>query len=281
MTEPKFYTHHHADQAIIDRMYDTYSPLFILSTGRSGSKFVAGLMDMAPGAASFHEPRPTLQYFSNYAFYNQDQGDTLSRIIESARMELLLETVIQDKVYIESNQCLTFFAPFLKTIFKGAKFVHIIRHPGTFTHSAARKGWHKNDSIWESGRVRHHDDGFWNSLDHIGKLSWVWDATNRYIEDFKKTLPPDDSLTCKIEDLTSDPRLAADLFTFAGLEPPQQGEIVTFQSQRINEFRIGPNEPPNMKKDKHFPPYEQWPAQDKKRLAVHAGQLAGIYDYTL
>ncbi len=281
MRDIKFHTLHHADQATIDRMYASYSPVFILSTGRSGSKFSAGLFDLSPRTASFHEPRPTLQYFSNYAFHHQDQAELLGKMIESARMELLLETFIQDKLYIESNQCLTFFAPFLKKIIKQAKFVHIIRHPGKFVHSAIRKGWHKNDSIWESGRLRENDADGWGSLDHIGKLSWVWNTTNRYIEEFKKTLPSGDFFTCKIENLTSNPGLAGDLFSFAGLEPPPEPEILEFQRQRINEFRIGPNEPPNMKKNRDFPAYEFWPEQNKKTLSIHTGELSSIYKYNV
>ena len=281
MAKLKFHTLHHADQSTIDRMYEAFSPVFILSTGRSGSKFIAGLLDLAPNAASYHEPRPTLQYFSDYAFHHQEHGDILGKIIESARMELLLETFIQDKLYIESNQCLTFFAPFIKKIFKRAKFVQIIRHPGTFAHSAIRKGWHKNDSIWESGRVHLQDASQWNRLDHIGKLAWVWNVTNRYIEDFKRTLPAEDFFACKIEDLSSNIGLARELFAFAGLKAPEEAEIEKFQRQRINEFRIGPNEPPNMKKDRNFPPYELWPEQDKKTVMTHTAELANIYNYKL
>lgn len=272
---------HHVDQETIDWMFAAYSPVFILSTGRSGSKFIAGLLALSPQADSFHEPRPTLQYFSNYAYHHQAQAETLEQMIRGARMELILETLIHHKIYIESNQCLTFFAPALKRIFQQAKFVHVIRHPGDFVRSAIRKGWHQNDSIWESGRVRHNDDVYWSELDHVSRLAWVWRHTNCYIEEFKKKLPPEEFMTCRIEDLTADPRLPGELFSFVGVTPPPEPEIDHFQNLRVNEFRVGPDEPPNMRKVHNFPEYREWDERMKRSLADHTRELAARYEYTL
>ncbi len=281
MGNANFSTLHHVDQETIDWMYNAYSPVFILSTGRSGSKFIAGLLDLSPQADSFHEPRPTLQYFSNYAFHHQDQPEILEKMINGARMELVLETLIQDKIYIESNQCLTFFAPILKGIFKNAKFIHVIRHPGDFVRSAIRKGWHKNDSIWESGRIRAEDANSWNKLDHVARLAWVWDATNRFIEKFKNNLPSTEIFTCKIEDLTTNWQKPRDLFSFAGVRQPTDSEISHFQKQRINEFRVGPNEPPNIQKIHQFPEYEDWDEEMKQSLSIYSKELARLYKYNL
>ncbi|MCP5053537.1 MAG: hypothetical protein GY940_40600, partial [bacterium] len=121
---------HHVDQRSIDRMYNRYSPVFILSTGRSGSKFIAHLLNLSAAATAYHEPSPTLQYFSNHAYHHQTEEKTLANMIDAARMELVLEVFIKDNIYVESNQCLTFFAPALAGLFKKSKFVHLVRHPG-------------------------------------------------------------------------------------------------------------------------------------------------------
>jgi hypothetical protein len=104
---------HQADQKTIAAMYHEYSPVFVLTAGRSGSKFVAELLNLSPGISAFHEPRPTLQYFSNFACHHQHLAETLNGMIDAARMEMVLETYISGKVFVESNQCLTFFAPAL------------------------------------------------------------------------------------------------------------------------------------------------------------------------
>ena len=100
--------------------------------------------------------------------------------------QLVLNACIKNKVYVECNQCLSFFAPVISKLFRKSKFVHIIRHPGDFVRGGIRKGWHKNDSIWESGRVRMIDQGEWNRLDQMERLFWVWWVTNQFLEEFKK-----------------------------------------------------------------------------------------------
>ena len=91
MQENTFRMIHHVDQQTIDDMYQAYSPVFILSTGRPGSKFMAKLLALSSRIISFHEPRPTLQYFSNHAFHNQTAKNALSKMIEAARMESILD----------------------------------------------------------------------------------------------------------------------------------------------------------------------------------------------
>ena len=147
MDKVKFRMIHHVEQQTIDEMYHTYSPVFILSTGRSGSKFLVKLLELSPHAAAYHEPRPTLEYFSDYAFHHQQEKEILAGIINAARMESILDVFIKNRIYVESNQCLTFFSPVIAGLFKKAKFVHVVRHPGDFVRSAVRKGWHKNDGL--------------------------------------------------------------------------------------------------------------------------------------
>ena len=63
---------HHVDQAAIDRMYGEYAPVFVLTTGRTGSRLLVEMVNLSAGLSAFHEPRPTLQYFSNFAFHHQN-----------------------------------------------------------------------------------------------------------------------------------------------------------------------------------------------------------------
>ncbi len=114
----KFTILHHVDQRTIDAMYHEYAPVFILTTGRSGSKFLASLLNHSPNVLAYHEPQPTLQYFPHFAYYNQNKKDVLIKMINAARMELILEVYIKEKIFVVSNQCLTFFAPAISVLFK-------------------------------------------------------------------------------------------------------------------------------------------------------------------
>ncbi len=136
----KVFSHiHHVDIGTISRMYSDYSPVFVLSTGRTGTKFISELIKKTDNIDSFHEPVPTLQYYSDYAFHNQDKIALLKKMINVSRIEIILNSYIGEKIYFESNQCLTFFAYALNELFIKAKFVHLVRHPGDFVRSAIKK----------------------------------------------------------------------------------------------------------------------------------------------
>ncbi len=270
---------HHVDQQTIDEMYNTYEPVFILSTGRTGSKFLANLLGLAPNVAAFHEPQPTLEYFSDYAYHHQEEKEVLTKMIDAARMESILEVYIKGKIYVESNQCLTFFAPVLAQLYRKSKFVQVVRHPGDFVRSAIRKGWHKNDSIWESGRVKMADQSQWNRLDHIEKLGWLWNTTNRYIEEFSCKMPAHRIAGYRLEDLVQGMDKIKELLGFIGAREIPESEIRAAQASRVNEMEIHPGEPPNMKKVRFYPAYSDWDEEMKKRLNAYVGDLAKCWGY--
>lgn len=275
----KFKMIHHVDQETIAEMYNHYAPVFILSTGRAGSKFLPGLLNLSPNIAAYHEPRPTLEYFSDYAYHHQQEAAILAKMIDASRMESILEDYIKDKIYVESNQCLTFFAPALAQLYKKSRFVHIVRHPGDFVRSAVRKGWHKNDTIWESGRLKMANEKQWAEMDQIERLAWLWNATNQFIEDFKQTIEKERTTFIKLEDLSTDAGVVKELLRFIGGKEIAGDVIEKMQNTKVNELYIGPDEPPNMKKIADFPPFEEWNHDLKERLKRHTQALAGSYGY--
>ena len=272
---------HHVDQKTIKEMYEEYSPVFILSTGRSGSKTIATLLDCSENVTAYHEPRPTLQYFSNYAFHCQSEVKILSNMIDAVRMEMILEVFIKDNIYVESNQCLTFFAPVIARLFKRSKFVHLIRHPGDFIRSAIRKGWHKNDSIWESGRVRMADKNQWAKMDQIEKLSWLWMTTNSFIETFKEQIETKRVITLKFEDLVKNIKEVRELIKFIDAVDIKAKKIKELQNRKLNELYIHPDEPPNIKKVIDFPDYRKWNDDMKNKLKKYSEKLIKLYGYKL
>lgn len=44
---------HHVDQETIAEMFKSYAPVFVLSTGRAGSKFIVELLHLSPSWARF------------------------------------------------------------------------------------------------------------------------------------------------------------------------------------------------------------------------------------
>ena len=196
-------------------------------------------------------------------------------------MEFILDVMIRNRVYVESNQCLTFFAPVLTALFPNARFIHLVRHPGDFVRSAWRKGWHRNDSIWESGRVRMADEGAWEKLDLVEKLAWVWAATNGFIETFISGIDPDRKFRLRMEDFIRDDEAGCKLAGFCGGDPPDPSEAARLRSLTVNSLKIGENEPPNMRKRRDFPHYRDWTEHMRKCLDRHCGSLSEKYEYSI
>jgi hypothetical protein len=278
----KFRIFHHIDQKTINLMYNEYLPVFILSTGRSGSKYLHTLLSMSDEVQSHHEAFPNLQYFSNYAYHNQAKKDVLTKMVEAARMELVLDAFNNNKIFVESNQCLVFFSYALAELFKKSKFIHIIRHPGDFIVSAIKKGWHLNDSIWEAGRVKSSDRDTWKKMTHIEKLAWTWSETNRFIKDFGTTLNSGRFTVFKIENLYSGRKQIDLLCDFIGIKKKfSDRDIINLQNRKINEIIIHPDEPKNMKKVLKYPKYSKWDNDLKESIKKYIRDLTSEYGYRL
>ena len=228
---------------------------------------------------AFHEPYPTLQLYPDFAFHNPRRRKLLSEVFFTARTEKLLKTYISGNKYIESNQCLTFFAPEIKKLIPKAKFVHVVRHPGDFIVSAIKKGWYKNDTIWEYGRVKSGKRN-WDSLTQEEKLAWLWNATNTYIEEFKQELDPGSFETFTFEALTSNVADTSELLQFCNITDIPEGKLQGLIETKVNEIDIASHEPPNMFKTRDVKRFMMWEEDQRENLRPLL-PLASLYNYNI
>ncbi|GAB2778826.1 hypothetical protein GCM10010465_26810 [Actinomadura fibrosa] len=217
--------------------------------------------------------------YPNFAYHNQKENEILGEVFKAARVELILEAYVQNKVYVETNQCLVFFCRQILELFPNAKFIHLLRHPGDFVRSAILKGWHKNDSIWEEGRIKMKDEAEWNSLSQLQKLAWVWKSTHEFIEEFKSD-NENNFMTFKLEEITQKKRKFKDLLKYVGVTD-FGSNLKKEMGIRTNKVLISENEPPNMFKRQDFPQYTEWTAENKQELKKYTEQLAQQYGYKL
>ena len=101
------------------------------------------------------------------------------------------------------------------------------------------------------------------------------------IEEFKNEVEADRIRTYKIEDISCSTDTVQSLFRFVGSSGIPLENIRKVQNTRVNEFRKGPDEPPNMKKLAVFPEYEKWTPEMKRKLRKHTRSLAVKYGYDL
>ena len=273
---------HHADAQTIKDMYENSAPVFFLSTGRCGTKFLSELFLNHPAVIAHHEAHPNLQFFCNYSYHHQDKPEILRQMVDAARMELVLAAKIQNKTYLEANQCMVYYAPVISQLYKKAKFIHLVRHPGDFARSAIMKGWYVNDSIWEIGRIKPADQNFWQSLTHIEKIGWLWHETNQFIEAFGEGLNDSDRfLRVSFEEIVKTSAAIHQLTDFMGLERFAPRFLERFRGKKINRLEIARNEPPNMVKLDDFPAFNKWDDEMKNQLLRFTQTLAEKYGYCI
>lgn len=248
-------------------------PCFVLSTGRCGTVLLNRLLLLSPDADPHHEPRPELFRPAKRAYEEIYRFPEIFReVFKSAREEYLLNAARQDKVYIETNNKCTFFAPIIRDVFPRAVFIHLVRHPGSFVRSGIRRKWYTREHSHDIGRIvplAGEWKARWKSLSPIEKNGWLWNETNRFIEDFLKGLSPDDYLFVRAEEMFRQVEITRRIYGFIG--------IGGFSPKKVRRLI---QKPLNVQKKGSFPPYREWPANDKSALKRIA-PLAEKYGYEL
>lgn len=247
-------------------------PCFVLSTGRSGTLLLTRLLQLSPDAYPLHEPRPELFRTSRRAYEEIHRTPEIFReVFKSAREEYVLRAAQLDRVYIETNNQITFFAPVIADVFPGAPFLHLVRHPGDFVRSGIRRKWYEGSHSHEIGRIVPADKAgktAWEGWSQIKKIGWLWNETNSFIEAFAQTLPDGRMMLVKSEDLFREADVAEAIFRFLNL--------TGYDRKRVGRV-IG--KPMNVQRKGHFPHFDEWSEADKTALA-RVTPLADKYGYT-
>lgn len=246
-------------------------PGFVLSTGRSGTLLLNNLLLLSPDAQPLHEPRPELYRPSRLAYEQlPDKAEVFREVFKSAREEYLLAAARQGKVYVETNNQITFFAPIIRDVFPRAVFIHLIRHPGDFVRSGIRRKWYTGQHSHDIGRIVPMESPLreeWAALPPIARMAWLWNETNRFIIEFLKSIPPGEQLQVMAENLFSDPQETARIYQFLQLGGYNRRKVQKLLKKPVNVQRKG-----------QFPRYAEWPEADKELLHQYA-PLARKFGY--
>jgi Sulfotransferase domain len=175
---------------------------FILSTGRSGTTTISKLLSSSCNSICLHEPEPALILESSQYRYNEIRGRKIRNILLKTR-----KNINKEKIYGESNQCLSLIIPVLKDTFPNAKYIWLIRNGMDVVASTMQKQWYTGHSennnkyenctpiekLWIDGRIRADKCGRmekekWNSISRFEKCCWYWSYVNEIIESDLKFL---------------------------------------------------------------------------------------------
>ena len=249
---------------------DLPSPIFFLSTGRTGTKWFANLFKQQKQLITFHQAVPTLA-IQNKFYYNILNDKTLSEktkyeigkeIFLAAREEYLLYSYKTQKNFLETNNDMLFFAEVIAKLIPNSKFVHIYRHPGDFVRSGLARGWYQ-DNIVEQKMIKPNIAN-WQQLNRIEKIAWLWNESNTFIENFKQKIDKN-----RIFELN-----------FSSFSIQDIMQLANFIGIKLNEKKI--NKLKNKKintQPNPYPKYKDWTEKDKNTLKNICGKLAQKYGY--
>ena len=167
----------------IETWATTADLFFVLALGRSGSMFLAHLLQQAPRAYVCHEPVRADFVAYQAAYHHPDEAlDYLRRF----RMkDLYLRTLATaEPVYGEVNSNLRRHAEALGQVFPRAIRLHLVRDGRDVVRSTmSRRTFHAWDPVTFL-ICPHAEDPLaeaWPQMDRFERLCWYWTVENRYL----------------------------------------------------------------------------------------------------
>lgn len=250
---------------------DFVAPIFVLSTGRCGTRWLTELLNQSKQVKVNHSDYPELIRHSRLAYERYEQTpQVFQEIIRATRDEFILDAYQRGQIYVETNNRITFFAYAIKQVYPNARFIHLVRHPGDFVRSGLNRHWYESQTRHEAGRIVKSDPvGDWPMMGAVEKIAWLWNETNQYIETFLAALPPADYEQVKVETMFSDLAVALNLCRFIGVDDVTPGQASRLLRQTINTQR-----------EQSVAPYQTWP-EDQKIQVRRQAELAARYFYQL
>ena len=248
--------------------------VFVTSTGRCGTALLTELLKMNPTLDVVHAPEVDFTYPSRLAYQNGASERNCYEIATlNSRYDMVWRSHCNANIFIETNNRITFFAPFLYRLFCGSKFIHLVRHPGSFVRSGLKRGYYTGTYLDEFRIIPRANTPIskdWDNLSQIAKVAWLWNETNSFIEDFKADSNNQTRIiTVRSEDLFTQPNVGRQIFEFIGVEPPSSKVISSRISRPVNSQRAG-----------QLAPYSQWPSEEKEQLRKFS-PLAEKYGYNV
>ena len=220
--------------------------VFVLSTGRAGTKTLAALGSLDAQLYARHEPQPLLFALSKSAYANLHVNknlDIFKSAYWTARIDLFYAALQNKKRYFETSPQSTFLGPVIADLLPKSKFIHLTRHPLAVIRSGMRRKWYSGNLL-DSTRIEPLADspfyGVWQSWSPFEKNIWLWRETNQWIQQFLSDLPPHRHQLIQAEKIFDNyPTTMSSLFDFLGVPTPADHKIKKILSRSMNAQASG------------------------------------------
>lgn len=210
----KLHGHIENSHILANKVLAHAEPIFVLSTGRVGTMLLTKLFNLEKGLHIEHEALPEMLLAGKTAYESDDISFSKGAFM-AGRYENIRDFHLKRLRYVETNNRLTFFAPAIAELFPKAKFIHLVRHPDSFISSGMQRNWYTGKSITDEGRIAPPES--LKITEQENKIAWLWNATNEFIEQFKKNTSKDRIYTLQSEKLFTNTEEAVKLMNWLNL----------------------------------------------------------------
>ena len=192
--------------------------IFVLSTGRSGTKTMTSLLNQVEGVAAFHEPGP--QFKDEIEQYIRKEME-LADLAELMRRNR--QPTVEGKEYAECNLVMSYALPVLEEAFPEGRFIWLVREGRevvtSYLHLAALSPELQQEVNYNIFQCQFGLDWFgqmtrkeWLALPEFDKCCWYWAKTNEFIRDGLKTAAPEKWILLRLEYLNQEKHLLNECF---------------------------------------------------------------------
>lgn len=247
---------------------------FIVSTGRTGTQFLARFFNSFSDVYANHEPKPDFLGLS----INYVRGDVTKeyavKAIECGRRPMFRR--IKRKgvaIYIESNNRFFSLLKPLQEVFDDFRLIHIIRDGRDYVRSGMSRSWYTDNDPYKGKRMEatyFEDDEYrdqWSDMTRFEKIAWRWQKKNNFI--FRATKDMKNVLTLKFEEIfqTKDYEGIRKIAEYIGLPKEEvEQKIEKMMSKKINAT-----------KEYKIPEWTEWGQDLMKKFDRIAGALMRNY----
>ncbi len=261
--------------------------VFVLSTGRTGTVFLAGLLDQVSSVISAHEPKPSRVLNAWTTAYLEDKvSDKFMAAVLANKRRRLAAT--NKDIYIEMNNFIAGFAEAASEVFENASVIHIVRDPRDFITSLTNRGDDEGIRKFFNKYVPH-----WayvprgvkkRNLDAFSRAAYRWVAINQCLSDWGKR-NPDRYHFFKFEDILDhkDPHKIDPVLEAIGLTKKQIKELNYTPEPHYQKVKFSlidrPIDASNTSSRQAMAKWRDWRDNDKKRVAEICGPLMKQYGY--
>lgn len=252
--------------------WNNINKYFIISTGRTGTKFLAKFFNEIGNSIAVHEPNPDfLKLAINYA-QNQVKKEEAKEKLDLYRRPLAKKMKRSSfNNYIESNNRLFSLIKPLTDVYENLEIIHIVRDGRDYVRSGMSRDWYTpNDNELRLKSSMFSDDPYfniWDKMSRFEKICWRWQKKDNFIyEDLKKV---ENFIRIKFRDIfnSKDHNGLFKIADYVGISKTKTAKMI---DEMINE-KVNNN------KKYEIPRWPEWSKNKRKKFNQIAGKHMNKY----